>query len=216
MNNLDPIIRRLVPRYNELALFLMSISFILVFFTYEELRAIIVKILFYHFFELELSLPPIIFVLGIVYCLYHVFTKRRKTDFEKFMMLLFAISVNAVSGIAAGMHILSHAFDALPGDASVIQLTPAIILILFPFWNIFNGVWLLFILRFQIIDESVITDENATPLQVLLGSMILLLVFLLCYTVFKLHWIITLSICVGCATSVSGIVQESLSGSQSN
>ena len=45
----SPIDRIFDPRYNELALFLMSISFILVFFTYDESQATIGKILFDRF-----------------------------------------------------------------------------------------------------------------------------------------------------------------------
>ena len=191
----NPVVRLFVPRYNELALFLMSITFILVFFSYDELQTILGKFFFEHF-DPRLFLLLVIFVLGIVFSLYHVFTERRKTSFEKIVMLIFAVFVNAFSGIAAGMHILTDAHG---------------ILMLFPMWNIVNGVWLLIMLRADIMDENNITDENATPLQVLLGSLILLLVFLVCHTVFELHWTITFSICVASATSVSGIVQGSLS-----
>lgn len=208
----DPVVRLLFPRYNELALFLMSISFILVFFAYDKLQITLEKFFVDHF-DLRWCLLLVILALGILFSLYHVFTERRKEDFEKYIMLVFAVFVNAFSGIAAGIHILTRAFDALQEDASVIQLAPAIILMLFPLWNITNGVWLLIMLRLHIIDEQNITDENATLFQVLFGSMILLLVFFFCHTIFELHWTLTFSICVGCAASVSGIVQDSFSGS---
>ena len=209
----DPVVRQLIPRYNELAPFLMSISFILALFTYDGLQTTLYKFFFDHF-DPRKFLVLLLFFWGILFSLYHVFTKRRKTVLEKGIMLLFAVFVSAFSGIAAGIHIIKDIFDILTQDTSVIQVATAIILLLFPVWNILNGIWL--ILMFDSMDENNITDENATRLQVLLGLLILLLVFLCCHTVFKLHWTLTFSICVGCSTSVGGIVQESLSGSQNN
>jgi len=211
----NPNDRLLFPRYNELALFLMSISFILVFFAYDELQTILDKF-FVDRFDLRLFLLLVIFVLGMLLSLYHVFTERRKNDFEKRVMLVFAVFVNAFSGIAAGIHILTDAFDILSADASYIKLVVDSILMLFPIWNMANGVLLLILLRLDIIGEQNITDENATRFQVLLGSLILLLVFLFCYTILKLHWTITFSICVASAADVSGIVQGPFSGSQSD
>lgn len=112
---------------------------------------------------------------------------------------------------------MADIFDTLlTADASVSHVAAASILMLFPLWNITNGVLLIFMLRFKIIGERNITDENATRLHVLFGSMILLLVFFFCYTIFEMHWTLTLSICVATATNVSGIVQDSFSESQSN
>lgn len=211
----DPVVRLLIPRYNELAPFLMSISFILALFTYDGLQTTLYKFFFDHF-DPRKFLVLLFFFWGILFSLYHVFTKRQKTDLEKRIMLFFAVIVSAYSGIAAGIYIIKDIFDILTQDISVIQLAANSILMLFPVWNIFNGFWLLLLLRVHIIDENNITDENATLFQVLLGLMILLLVFLVCRAFIELHWTLTLSICVGCATSVSGIVQESLSESQSN
>lgn len=43
-----------------------------------------------------------LFLVGVVLSIYHAFTDRPKTAFEKTLMLLFAVLLNALSGIVAG------------------------------------------------------------------------------------------------------------------
>ena len=181
-----------IPRYNELALFLMSISFVLLFITHSDLRAASFKPLFKDF-NLRAYIALVLFVLGIIFSLYHVFTTREKTDGEKAVMLFFAIFINGLSGIAAGMHMLKDYHG---------------ILIVFPIWNIVNGALLLAMYRFEFIDESSIVDDNATAFQVIFGSMVVVAVLIVCRFVFDMYWAITFSICVTYATNINGTVQS--------
>lgn len=191
----NPISRLFIPRYNEIALFLMSLAFVLIFCTDAELRAGSHDLFFEEKFDPRIYIAFGLFVAGIVFSLYHVFTTRQKSDWEKMAMLFFAVIVNVVSGIAAGMHMLkdSHGF-----------------LMLFPVWNIINGVLLLLMYKFHIVDESSIVDDNAAPFQVVLGSIVIVTALVVCRFFFEMYWATTFSICVSYATNINGTVRAFL------
>jgi hypothetical protein len=188
-----------IPRYNELALFLMSFAFVLLFFTHADLRTASFKPLFGNF-NLRILLALGLFVLGIMFSLYHVFTKREKTEGEKAVMLFFAAIVSGLSGLVAGIHILKDSHG---------------ILIVFPIWNIINGALLLLLYRFEYIDESSIIDDNATTFQVISGSIVVVATSIVCRFVFKMYWAITFSICVTYASNFNGMIQSLFSRPQS-
>jgi hypothetical protein len=127
--------------------------------------------------------------------IYNVFTTREKTDTEKWIMLIFAVLTNAGTGIISGWYVLS---------SSIIRDW----LIIFPLWNIINGVLLIVMLRLKIIDEDCISDRNATLKEVVIGLLAVLTVFILCNYVFKLHWAIILSICIVYTTSLDKGLQS--------
>ena len=106
-------------------------------------------------------------------------------------MLCFAIMANAFSGIAAGIYMLMNFYP---------------LLILFPIWNIANGVLLLVMLRCELIDENNVSDDDADLRQVIAGSIIVVATFLVCRFVFQMYWAITFSICVAYATNLNASV----------
>lgn len=186
-----------VPRYDELSLFLTSASFFLVYFLDPELNAIAYRFLIAEFEPKLFSFYAVflLFLCGAAFSIYHVFTTARKTDFEKWAMLYFAILVNGLTGLLAGAHMLqtSHGY-----------------LTVFPVWNILNSFLLLLMYRFHLIDETAITDDNAAPYQVVVGGAVVLVVFLICQYAFRLHWTITFSVCVCYATNVNSLLQRLL------
>jgi len=188
--------RFFIPRYDELALFLMSLAFVLLFCSDADLRAGSRSLVFDDF-DLRALIGLVVFVVGIVFSLHHVFTTREKTDWEKSAMLFFAVVVNGVSGIAAGMHL----WDRSEGW-----------LIVFPAWNIASGIVLLVMYRWDIINNSSIVDDDATPLQVFVGGTVVMTAFAVCHIVFEMYWAITFSICVAYASNVNGAVQNLLFG----
>jgi len=192
----NPIANWLIPRYDESSLFLMSLAFLLLFFTDAGLRTGSSKFLFSES-DLRSYLFALCFVLGMLFSLYHVFATTRKTGLEKVVMLFFAVMVNGFSGIAAGVHMLRNC----PG-----------VLMVFPVWNIVSGGLLLVMYRFNIIDESRIADEDAPPREVALGGLVVVAAFVLCRFVFRLYWAVTFSICVAYATHLNQAVQRLLPG----
>lgn len=186
-----------VPRYDELSLFLMSFSFLLVFFLDPELNAIAYKFLITEFEPKLFSFYAVflLFISGAAFSFYHVFTTARKKGLEKTAMLYFAIMANGLTGFLAGAQLLqtSHGYLAV-----------------FPAWNILNSLLLLLMYRFLLIDETAITDDNAKPYQVVAGGIVVLVVFLICQFVFRFHWTITFSVCVCYATNLSQIADRFL------
>ncbi len=175
----------LIPNYNELSLFLMSVVFIILYFTSTKLQDDIITFLM-RLDILRRYLYVGLFMLGMFLCLYHVFTPRQKTDTEKGIMLLFAVTINAATGLIAGFYMLKNC----PGW-----------LLVFPAWNIINSILLIIMQYVNLFDESQISDRDATITQVIIGLAAILIIFYICNNTFKLHWAITYSICIIYTTS---------------
>ena len=184
----------LIPTYDELSLFLMAVTFILLCIGNNQARNF-TRRLFSQADDLRVFIPVLIFLAGMGLSLYHVFTLREKTMLEKRLMMLFAVLTNAGTGIIAGWYVLKN------NDAHNWQLV-------FPLWNIINGVLLLLMLRLKIIDEECISDRDATPTQIILGLIAVLIIFVFCNYVFKLYWAITFSICIVYTTSFDRALQN--------
>ena len=101
-------------------------------------------------------------------------------------MLLFAITINAATGIIAGFYMLKDC----PGW-----------LLIFPAWNIINSILLITMQYVNLFDENQISDRDATITQVIIGLAVILIIFYICNNVFELHWAITYSICIIYTTS---------------
>jgi len=188
----------LIPTYDELSLFLMAFTLLILYATNGQTRIDIYFIL--------MTAPGLggrLFVLillclvGLFLSLYHVFIRRKIPEWEKHFMVLFAVIANAGTGIAAGIHMIK-------GTAGW--------LLIFPIWNIINGVLLLLMLRLKIINEDCISDHTVTSGRVIIGLIAVLIIFALCNFVFKLYWALTFSICVIYATSFDRALQSMFPG----
>jgi hypothetical protein len=188
----------LIPTYDELSLFLMAATFILLGATNDTMQKQIYKGIT-AVDDLRVYFLFAIFLGGIVLSLYHVFTTREKTKFEKMVMLFFAVAANAGTGIISGWYVLKNS------DVHNWQLV-------FPIWNIINGVLLLLMLRLKIIDEECISDRDANATEVVISMAAVLIIFALCNYVFKLHWAITFSICIVYTTSFDRALQNVFPG----
>jgi DNA-directed RNA polymerase subunit RPC12/RpoP len=190
----------LVPTYDKLSLFLMAVTLILLcvtnikmlgqtrdlihcFTTNPEYRRLFNTVLIY--------LAALLFLVLI--------TPREKIDFKKRIMLGFAVLTNAGVGIIAGVYVIRN--------SGVINW-----LLVFPVWNIINGVLMLLMVSLRVIDEECISDREATVVQIILGLTAVLAIFILCNYVFKLYWAITLSICIVYTTSFDRALQNVFPG----
>ncbi|MDD5326315.1 MAG: hypothetical protein PHY02_00695 [Phycisphaerae bacterium] len=188
----------LVPTYDELSLFLMAATFILLSITNDTMREQIGNWLTSSR-DIRIHLLFVVFLGGIALSLYHAFTKSEKSSAEKIVMMLFAVIANAGTGMVSGWYVIKN------GDVHNLQL-------IFPIWNIINGVLLLIMLRFGIINEECISDRDTTFFQVLLGLTAVIIIFLICHFVLELYWAITFSICIVYATSFDKALQSVLPG----
>lgn len=188
----------LIPTYDELSLFLMAATFILLGATNATMREQLYKGIT-AIDDLRVYILAVIFLGGIVLSLYHVFTTREKTNYEKMVMLFFAVAANAGTGIISGWYVIKSS------NVHNWQLV-------FPIWNIINGALLLLMLRFEIIDEECISDRDANTTEVIIGLIAVLIIFVFCNYVFKLYWAITFSICIIYTTSFDRALQNVFPG----
>ena len=188
---LDLLERILIPRYGELALFLMSVTFISLFAFDAGFRSDIRSES--RDFSVMAWIGFGLCLLGLLFSIYHAFSRRRKSSLEKHLMVTFAVCVNAAAGISAGVHLWE-------GARGLLLLAPA--------WNILNGVLLLLLLRVGALDGRCIADEDAESFELIVGTVLLAVLFVVCHLVLDLYWAVTFSISVVYATSLSGFVKR--------
>ena len=182
----------LLPRYNDLTLFAFSVTFLLLFLIDPDLRTLLIKMFTERFFG-DLTVWLALAGAGMVLALVNVFLGRDKSDGEKFLLLLFGVVATAGTGIYAGRIMLQQ-------DRSWLMIFPA--------WNIANGVLLLILFRVGLVDTDCIVDEKAGLIQILATVVSISLLLALCRYAFELHWAVTFSIAVGYTMSLLGAVQD--------
>jgi hypothetical protein len=170
-----------IPVYDELSLFLMAITLILLCVANASFQEQIYK-WSGEFHDGRVFVAAAILLSGMGLSIYHVFTTREKTDIEKWIMLLFAVFTNVGTGIISGWIVLTSSIR----DWQII----------FPIWNVINSILLVVMLRYRIVDEECISDRDASLKEVVIGLIAVLAIFIFCNYVFKLHWAVTFSICI--------------------
>lgn len=184
-----------VPGYTELHIFFMAQAFILLAIFNDELRngikSVFAKALVSHGKEISWAImATVAFISGLILSIYHAFSSRPKSEVEKTIMLVFALGINGIAGVIAGMRII----DEYHG-----------VLIIFPALNIFSSIVLIYLIGFG--DDTLIGDSNAPSLKLFLGAVITLFTFYLCQYQFGLHWSLTFSICVAYAMNINNILE---------
>jgi hypothetical protein len=177
----------LVPTYDKLSLFLMAVTLILLYLANGQTESTTYRTIF----SLVLIFLVVLFS--------QLSTSRKTSDFKKWIMLGFAVLANAGTGIIAGLYVISNV--AAPNW-----------LLVFPIWNIINGVLMLLMVSLRVIDEECISERKATVVDIILGLAAVLVIFTLCNYVFKLHWAITFSICIVYTTSFDKALQNIFPG----
>ncbi len=183
----------LLPSYDEVTMFLMSVTVVLVTACNPSLRDRLIGIIFSVSGAFFGGAYVLIYVCGLVLSIYHIFSSRAKSQTEKYLMLFFAVFTNGTSAICAGFYLLKH---------SVIWLA------VFPIWNIVSGAVLILMLWFDIVDRRCLSDRGATILQAILGLAAVVAVFFACSFLLKFHWAITFSICIAYSTSLDRAIHK--------
>lgn len=200
--------RAFLPSYNRLSLFLISISMLMVLVASDECRRALFRVLIG---RVPKGMPwifilanPMIWLLlvllgGAALCVCRLFTARWQSNPVKWLMLWFAVLVNVFTGIYAGQYMLRQIEDPR-----------AYYLYIFPVWNIVNSVVLFALFRYGQVTPKDVSDEDVSILQAVMGTLIAVIVFVLCHYVFKWYWAITYSVCVVYATGFSHAIQQVL------
>ena len=192
-------------RFSETVLFSMTFIFFLLFAADRDMRqnlhafvsrlcggsgwATIMGIVF-------LFVP---FVLGMVLSVFHAFSTKGKSFFEKALMLFFAVTISAGTGIYMGWYMLRE-----PGNLWFIP---------FAIWNLtYSG---LLILKFESIvivendcEGPYISGRNATIGQIVFSSVAAIVILLCCEYWLKFHWVISYSICITYTTGLDKAVRS--------
>lgn len=191
----------LIPRHNELSLFLIGSSILILLLIDAQMRFEIQRVTTGDYFIAPIPICLLFFGQGVIFTFIHLFTKSHKNSYEKFCMLCFAILVNLGTGIAASVYFIQH--DGFG------------IFIIFPLLNLINGALLAGIVTLGLMSgsdlehlEESIDDDDATLAQILLGLAILVITIGLCHFVFDLYWAITLSMCVAYTSNLDRLIQK--------
>lgn len=128
---------------------------------------------------------------------YHVFTNREKRPGEGGFMALFAISVNSVTGFILARHMFFSGMWVNKWWLGII-----------PVWLFLNSIFLFLKLQLNRYNDDVISDENASIIQVFVSTIILVALFAICHFVFDTYWAVTYSICVIYATGFTKAVRS--------
>jgi hypothetical protein len=168
------------PRYNELMTFLTTVITILVWVIYPEALGNFAESIGEGGKEVGwFCMVGLLTLTGMVISIKHIFVRDKKHPFEKTVMGVFVMGANGLAGIAAGIEILPKGWS---------------ILALFPIWNILTGVVLIYQIGF--VDASVVTDEDASPLEVIVGTASLIALFFVSVEILNYSWAMTFSLCM--------------------
>jgi hypothetical protein len=190
-----------LPKYDDLTLFTLGAAFVLLLlidrnavtkpvFSQEEGIALNVIVSMIRPFAGLLALAGV----GMVVSLFGVFFKWQKPRIVRYAMLCFAVITTALTGMIAGYVTLRNAqvsWTTFPP-----QNIPKSWWMVFPAWNILNGVFLLVMLRAGVMDADCITDQKPSLWQIVLTLICISSLLAICHFGFRLHWAITYSHCV--------------------
>jgi len=180
---------RALVQYDDVTLFALSLAFVLLWAMNSQVG-------------IDLSLVSVapriaallgLALLGMVLSLLNIVVRHRKFEFEKRLMLLFAVLVTAGTGAYAG-------YVTLRGGWSWV--------VVFPAWNVLNSLILLSAFHEGLVNTGSLTDERAGLVDVIVTAVVISLLLALCNYSLNLHWSITYSIAVGYTVSLHRGVQS--------
>jgi len=120
-------------------------------------------------------------VFGMACSLVGIFVKRKKPEFMKWAMFVFAMYVTAGTGLFAGWLMLGRS---------------PVWLMVFPAWNILNGLVLLVLFHARAVDTECIVDEEVTLGRVVIPVFAVFMLLTTCRYLLGLHWATSCSIVV--------------------
>src|SRR4030043_220073 len=100
------ILHYIIPQYDEITLFSMSFTCGLLLIVGALSIKWEIRTSSSTGDDVEILIIAVFFIAGLVLSIYHAFAKRRKTSFEKYLMLFFAVILNGFSGILVGTYFL--------------------------------------------------------------------------------------------------------------
>jgi len=180
----------LIPKYDDLKLFALSLAFVLLVLIDGQLRQDATKA-FTGGFGPRVTVLFFFAGFGMICSLVNIFLQRQKSELEKRAMLLFAVLVTAGTGIYTGWLMLGQSRGWL---------------MIFPAWNILNGVLLLVLIRAGVIDTQCIISKKAAFGQIVVTAVAIPILLTSCLYLFELHWALTFSITTVYTMNLHGVL----------
>ena len=184
----------LVPRYTEITLYFIAITWALTIVFHPDL---IIKTYQYFFEDTMEKSGEVIFLILLIFgfflSLYHAFSKRIKNNDEKIVMLAYVICTNLLISYLAAVYIFSQSKDFL---------------IIFPVINFIQALLLFMLLRLQFINKDSITDDNAKKWQIVIGTVSLIIIFLISNFILNNYWALTFSLCLIYSMGINDLIEK--------
>jgi hypothetical protein len=177
--------QQLKPRFHEITLYLIALAFCWLLYFHPELR--FGYFVFFTGFE---SMSPLFITLGLIVTgglllsLIHVFIKRKKFALEKTIMGWSILGLSGVTSFFVGTEMITS-------RSSIMAILVA--------WNILMSVLILFQMAMQ---KYVVSDENASFLEVFITTVILFIILYSADIYLHLSWATTLSLCIFYSTFI--------------
>ena len=177
----------LIPKYTETSLFLTALTFTLLYLADDGIRDTLESFAF-HGFDVRAIIFLLIFFAGLLYSFYYALSDKKTPEFARTCMLIFVVFTNFGVGAYSGLYVLQSAEGYLA---------------IFPLMNLVNAFLLIIMFRAKIIDETCLSNENASRPEILVGSAALLVIFAFSHYIMHNYWALTFSICLAYSTMIN-------------
>jgi hypothetical protein len=184
--------RFIVPYYNELTFYLMSVTLLLLIFTnihfeipHFNARPTISRTRY------QLFNFVVIFIIGLLLPIFHVFVKRKKSELTIFLIQTFSVIINTIVCLYSFGHVYNTTKDWF---------------YIFPMWNFIYACVLPIMIHYDLINVDQAFVKEASLKEVFVSSLVLVIVFYLCQYVYDIYWGLTFSICIICSTNLSILI----------
>ena len=171
-------VEQIQPKFSELTTYQIALIIFLLFVFRPELRNNALISVQNEWKNENILFLTILMVLagGFSLSVLHVFTRRKKYTIEKFIIGGFAILLCGYAGLFATLETLPKKFS---------------ILLIFPIWNY---IWGLLLMNQLAKPQEALTDDEASPLEVIIATISVFLVFIFTNFIFRYSWAMILSI----------------------
>lgn len=177
----------LVPSFDEVTLFLVALACLLVIASPSSLSVVSAYLSSTNTEDSRTIALGLLLILacvgGMALSAFHAFSSRPKNVYERTFLASFALIPNAAAGLFAGLEALNEHTTGTP---------------MLPLLNIAATV--LFMYRIAIYQDQAIVDGDARPVDLVLGSVILVAVFAYIRLFRDMSWAMTFSACVAYST----------------
>ncbi len=192
-------LERFVPKHNELSVYLIALTFVLLWWKDSTVRNYINQKTFYDLFVYEGSEIDLILLVGmscliwgaVVYSLLNIFFKRRLTGIELVLMLCFAIITSTIFSIYASFYLI---MDGLFG-----RVVCHWILLVMPVSNLATSLLSVYFVGSSIACESfdeLYSEDLTTFKAFLLHTVFTVITFFVCHDFLREHWAVTFCTCL--------------------